>query len=194
MTSDEQEAYRLYKGNSPFDGEYFFSDHLNTSLATGQPLGSKWKEKIAALDSIIERSPSPQEETVYRAMVEMYLPPVIGQELVYPSYMSTAAEEMAVSRHFSSPMRNVKAALLIIRCPAGTPLLNLESNLGFGGIEQEYLLPRNSKFKVRSTKRESVKAVMSTVMGRYAVNYSELVIYNLDYIGVILHADAASES
>lgn len=184
MTSEEKEAFRLYKGNSPFDGKQCFADHLNTSLATDQPLGLKWQEKMASLDSIIERSPSLQEATVYRATLKMYVPPAVGNEFVYPSYMSTAAEESAVSRHFASPMRNVPAALLIIRCPAGTPLLNLESNPAFGGLEQEYLLPRNSKFSILSTKRESDQISMWTVMGHYAKNYSDLVIYKLEYVGV----------
>ncbi|MEN5286260.1 ADP-ribosyltransferase [Stenotrophomonas lactitubi] len=182
MTDDEKETFRLYKSNSPFDGEDFFANHVNTSLATNQPLGSKWQEKIASLDSIIERSPSPQETTVYRAMLEMHLPSAVGQELVYPSYMSTAAEEIAVSRHFASSMRSVPAALLIIQCPAGTPMLDLESNQSFGGLEQEYLLPRNSKFNILSRKRESDQATMSAVMGYYAKSYSELVIYELEYV------------
>jgi hypothetical protein len=182
MTSEEKEVFRLYKGNSPFDGKQCFADHLNTSLATGQSLGFNWQEKTAALDSIIERSASLQDTTVYRATLEMYVPSAVGQELVYPSYMSTAAEQSAVSRHFASPMRNVSAALLIIRCPARTPLLNLESNPAFGGLEQEYLLPRNSKFKILSMKRESDQAAMSTVMGHYAKHYSDLVIYELEYV------------
>ncbi len=184
LTLEEKETFRLYKGNSPFGGRQFFADHLNTSLATGQQLEPDWEQQAKNLDSLIAKSASSHETVVFRATLEMYLSsPALNEEFVYRTYVSTAAEEHAVIRHFASPMRDIPAALLRIHCPVGTHMLNLETNSAFGGLEQEYLLPRSSKFKVISITRESDPTAMAQVMGIYATYYSELAIYELAYVG-----------
>ncbi|WP_331343833.1 ADP-ribosyltransferase [Cellvibrio sp. UBA7661] len=181
----EKEVFSLYKGNSPFDKEQCFADHINTTLSQKSNLPSLWEDKAKLLDSLIINATESQEVMLYRATVDAYLPP-IGADgtFTYLAYMSTSTEEYKVQRHFASPLRDVPAALLKINCPVGTPILDMEINASFGGHEREFLFARKSMFKVISKKIESDPAKMSEIMGMYAKNYSQLNIYDLQYIGM----------
>lgn len=179
-------AFRLYKSNSPFDGQSCFTDYLNMALALGQPLSPMWESKAEELDSLIWRSPTRDTVKLYRATLDGYVNRLIGRdgELIYPAFMSTSDDASSIQRHFSTPLRNISAALLKIECPVGTPALNMEADFSFGGHEHEFLLPRNSIFDVISvyeiTERNEMNQIMSEL---YATSYSSLKVYNLRFKG-----------
>lgn len=178
------EAFHLYKANSPFDGQSCFTDYLNEQLALGQPLSHLWASKAEELDSLIWRSPIQETAMLYRATLDGYVNRFISgdSELIYPAFMSTSDDESSIQRHFSTPHRNISAALLKIECPAGTPALDMEADTSFGGHEREFLLPRNSIFEVISmyetTERHEMAQIMSSF---YATSYSSLKVYNLKF-------------
>lgn len=177
-------AFRLYKGNNPFEGELCFGNFLNTCLATGKPLPPAWEDMALELNELILASPLQTPIRLYRAMPDCYVNPhVRGKELYYPAFMSTSAEETAVYRHFSSPLRDVPAALLRINCAAGVPALNMELDASFGQMEQELLLPSGSCFRIDDMQQIDDRASMAELMtGLYAKNYSALKVYELTYL------------
>jgi len=101
---------------------------------------------------------------------------------VYPAYLSAAREKIAVKRHFAYPFREVKAVLLRISCSSGSAMLDMEINEAFGGMEQEFLLPRNSRFRVSSIKEISNKQEMYSYLGIYTKNFTLLKIVEVDYL------------
>lgn len=184
LTSTQQTVFKLYKGNSPFLDQQCFADFLNTSLGCGRPLPNEWEAQAIELDALIRGSLLPSPKLLYRAMPEAYLAPHIeAGYLHYPAYMSTTVEEHAVQRHFSTPFRDIPAALLCIECDAGTPALDMERDESFGGMEQELLLPRRSTFLINGiedvTDLERMSALMTPL---YAKSYSMLKIYRLKYV------------
>jgi hypothetical protein len=177
-------AFRLYKTNGPFEQQPYFADYLNTSLANGISLPSSWQSVAQELDSLICERKLVEEMCLYRAMPDCYLTPHIGEgQIRYPPFMSTSTDVHGVQRHFASPLRKVPAALLRITCRAGTAALNLENVQYFGGLEQEYLLPRNSVFEIVKIETITDLSAMCELMSPvYAKNYSCLRIYELRYL------------
>lgn len=181
------EVFRLYKANSPFDGQQCFTDFLNQSLLAGRVLPSPWLAVVNVLDSLIIKSRLENPMMLYRATTDAMLRKHIVKsglkyELIYPAYMSTATEESAVHKHFASPFRDQPAALLRIDCGPDTPALNMESDPSFGGFEQEMLLPRGSSFEIQSVTDVQDRHEMARMMsGFYADSYCCLRVYALKY-------------
>jgi len=184
FTSAQQTVFKLYKGNSPFLDQQCFADFLNTSLGCKRTLPQGWEAQAIELDALIRASLLPSVKLLYRAMPESYLAPHVETSyLRYPAYMSTTVDKHAVQRHFATPFRNIPAALLCIECDAGTPALNMELDESFGGMEQEYLLPRGSTFSIEGIEDVNDLQRMSTLMSPlYANSYSMLKIYRLKYV------------
>ncbi len=179
----DDEAFRLYKANAPFEGESFFADHLNGSLAMGKSLPPAWDAKAKALNNLILNAPLQKDMLLFRAMMDGYVTRfIMNDELVYPAFMSTASDEQSIKRHFATPYRNIPGAFLKIECPARTPALDMETDLSFGGHEREFLLPMGAKFKVLGVTETSDRNLMAQVMSDfYAQSYSLLKIYSLRY-------------
>ncbi len=121
--------------------------------------------------------------TVYRATIDPYVAPYIRDgELVYPAFMSTSTEELAVERHFSGPHRKAVAAILKIECPVLSCALDMEQNPAHGGYEHELLLPRNSRFDVIKVSETSDSQAIAEVTGPYyAESFNVLKTYILKY-------------
>lgn len=178
------DAFTLYKSNSPFEGESYFTDFLNASLANGSVLSDPWLDKVNELDALIDQSRLVDDMNLSRATLDAYVTPHIkAKVLTYPAYMSTTSDEANVQSFFSTPFKNLTAALLMIKCPIGALALNMETNPAFGGNEQEFLLPRNLKFEIIDVKEVFDKVAMARIMSEfYALDYQSLKIYNLKYI------------
>lgn len=184
LTSAQQAVFKLYKGNSPFLDQPCFADFLNAALGRGLPLPEEWDVQATELDALIRESLLSSAKLLYRAMPEAYLAPHIEASFLrYPGYMSTTVDEHAVRRHFSTPFRDIPAALLCIECDAGTPALDMERDESFGGMEQELLLPRRSTFLIDGIEDVTDWERMSELMTPlYAKSYSMLKIYRLKYV------------
>jgi hypothetical protein len=183
-TEAQKRVFKLYKGNNPFLNQLCFADYVNESLGKGRALPDAWEEQATELDALIRDSLLTSATHLYRAMPDAYLAPHIrGDEFLYPAYMSTAADEYAIRRHFSSPFRGLAAAKLCIECGVGTPALDMEADANFGGMEQEFLLPRGSTFRVDGIEEVTDPVRMSELMTTlYAKNYSMLKIYRLRFL------------
>lgn len=151
----------------------------------GKPLGAEWIEKAQELNRLVLASPLTKDLMVYRATLDGYLTPhFFGSELVYPAFMSTTCDIDSVERHFSTPSRNVVAALLEIECNKGHPALNMELDQSFGGHERELLLPMRAKFAVLSVKEVVDKVEMAKIVSCFYVGcFSAVKIYRLKYLG-----------
>jgi hypothetical protein len=185
LAEHEKKAFNLYKANSCFAGEQYFADFMNQNLREMQDMLPAWAEKMATLDSIIEKGSLDCASTLFRATVDLFVSPFIsGNELIYPAYMSTALSEDVVQPHWSGHWRNIPAALLCIKCPGGAIALDLEINSSFGGHEDEFLLPRNAKFIVSNVHDVTDRMEMNQRMSEfYARSYSFLRVYELSYVG-----------
>ena len=181
LSKNEQDILNLYKGNSPYENEHFFADHINKRLRENATLEGNWKNAMETLDSLFEKMTSECEHTLYRATVDSFVQPYLNGAIYnYPAYMSTAKELAATPRHFANNHRQPVAALLEIHCPAGTPAINLEINHSYGGLEQEVLLPRNSKFMVRSVDEvTNINEMCQYMPLNYGSTYNMLRIYEL---------------
>lgn len=185
LAEHEKKAFNLYKANSCFAREQCFADFMNQNLKDRRDMPPAWAEKMATLDSIIEKGSLDCASTLFRATVDRFVSPFISDnELIYPAYMSTALSEDAVRRHWSGHWRNIPAALLCVKCTSGQIALDLEVDPSFGGYEDEFLLPRNAKFIVSNvhdvTDRMEINRRMSEF---YARSYSFLRVYELSYVG-----------
>lgn len=178
------EVYRLYKGNSPFDGQLCFADFLNQSLRDGVQLSPSWTIASQQLDALIANSIARSPMTLYRATVDNFVAPHIsGTRLVYPAYMSTSTDEESIHRHFATGFRGVIAALLRIQCPVGLPALDMEGEASFGGHEREILLPRGAQFEIQLDSETSDPAQIAEITSAlYAKSYTALRIYSLSYV------------
>ena len=184
LTEAQKTAFKLYKGNNPFLGQLCFAEFLNASLGQGCALPDAWEAQATELDGLIRGSLLTSATYLYRAMPDAYLAPHIkAEELRYPAYMSTAGDEYAIRRHFSSSSRGLAAAKLCIECDIGTPALDMEMDATFGGMEQELLLPRGSTFRVDGIEEVTDPLRMAELMTPlYAKNYSMLKIYQLRFL------------
>lgn len=185
FTDDEKATFSLYKSNSQYANEQYFADFVNHSLRNDVELTPEWIDAANILDSIIAKGTIDTGTNLYRATPDKFVSPYIsGETLIYPAYMSTAREEHAVQRHFSGNFRDIPAALLRINCACELPGLDLEIDASYGGNELEYLLPRNSIFKIIDTNEITDRFEMNKIMSEfYAENYTKLIIYKLDYVG-----------
>ncbi len=179
----EEPAFRLYKGNSPFGGQSCFADYLNQRLRGNLPLEEPWLDASRALDALISASSLGQRKTLYRAAIDSFVQPyIVGNEIIYPAYMSTATDEAAIQRHYATAFRDIPAALLVIDCPPDLPALDMETDHAFGGHEQEVLLPRGAKFELLGvTEEKSPSAIAAVVSPIYAKAYTSLKTYSLKY-------------
>jgi ADP-ribosyltransferase exoenzyme len=179
----DKEVFRLYKANSPFDGQQCFADYLNQCLREGTPLQEPWSSAASELAGLIARSTLTQATVLYRATIDAYISPYVkGSEVAYPAFMSTTKEEASVQRHFATSFRDIPAALLKIECPPNLPALNMESDPRFGGLEHEILLPRGSRFGVVSIKEVTDRSSMASIISpTYVDAYSSLKVYELRY-------------
>jgi len=178
-----EQVFRLYKANAPFAGQQCFADYLNQCLRDGDPLAEPWLSARSSLDAMIAHSSLSQSTTLYRATIDAFVYPYrVGNEIMYPAYMSTTTDEGSLQRHFACGFRDVPAALLKIECPPGLPALDMESDRAFGGHEQEVLLPRGSRFEVLDISEETDRQVMAEIISPvYVGAYTLLKTYTLRY-------------
>ncbi|WP_454690209.1 ADP-ribosyltransferase [Achromobacter aloeverae] len=184
LTDAQNSVFKLYKGNSPFLDQTCFADFINTTLGRGEPLPAAWEALAVQLDALIKSDLLQSVTTLYRAMSDSYLACHIQNGVLsFPAYMSTATDELAIRRHFSTPYRDIPGALLRIDCDIGTPALDMETAKSHGGFEQERLLSRHSTFAIDGIETLTDKNRMEELMTpMYAKNYSMLKIYQLKYI------------
>ena len=177
-------VYRLYKGNSPFEGQSCFADYLNGLLREGKDLPMPWMQAATELDALIAASPLTEHVTLYRATVDVFVAPYInGSVLAYPAYMSTSSTQEGLQRHFSTALKGVSAALLTIECEPGAHALNMELEASFGGHEHEFLLPRCARFQLDSIRTSGDRQEMSGLMSPlYADSYTDIKLYDLRYL------------
>lgn len=180
----EDEVFGLYKANSPFGGQECFADYLNEQLRRGESLIEPWLSASIRLDTLILASSVPAPIMLYRATIDPFIEPYVRDgRLCYPAYMSTTTELHRVERHFSSPFRDLTAALLCIDCLDALPGLDMEQRASFGGHESEILLPRAARFDVAEVEETNDPAEIAAITGPlYARSYRALKRYKLRYV------------
>lgn len=170
----------LYKTNSPYDGQNFFTDYINTTLGTNNRLPDVWEDRAKELDALIAQSPVTTSMQLFRAMCDEHIRVhVKGDHLFYPAYMSTSADEHSVQRHFACLKPNSVAALIRIDCDVGTFALNMEP-MGYSSMEDEHLLARGSTFRIIEIKTVTDPVRIPSLVGPvYSRNCQKVNIYAL---------------
>lgn len=115
-----EEVFRLYKANSPFGGQQCFADFLNQSLRAGDALVDPWSTAADKLDTLIAEALLVRSMWLYRATIDAYVNRhIIGSELVYPAYMSTASDENCSTTTLLLKLPGHTGCIATNRLPAG---------------------------------------------------------------------------
>jgi phage-related protein (TIGR01555 family) len=132
-------------------GSYAGLDYanINSELRGTESFGGKYDETVKNLDSLLAKSRTSEEQTVYRGVKEDavkawhgLLKP--GSVITDAGFASTTLDE-DVAKSFSE--ETPKSAMMVIKIPAGTHALNI-SKLGGVPFEAEVLVHRNSSYRV----------------------------------------------
>ncbi len=171
LSPDELHFYNLYKLNTGA-----FAYNLNTLLRNKSPL-STYTQAISNLDNLILKYVHPFEITLYRACTTNLVDPFIdGSIYTNPDYLSTAILLERCQKHFTTPEN---PALLIFKCSANMSMAPMDLNEEHGESEDEMLLGRSNRFRLKEKTVVTERNEIERTMGRFeALGVKELVIYN----------------
>lgn len=158
LTEDEKDALEAY-GDEGYDAvnnhlRFPSPDSGNEKIYTNGGRALSVTEAIRLLDSAMSATPTTAPMSVLRGMSvspdtnvrEMFQ---VGGTFTDKGFVSTSAG--ASADKFTKPKgSNTQGLLMHIDVPEGTP----SHNFGGGSYEQELLLHRNSRFKVKSVSRD----------------------------------------
>ena len=123
----------------------------------------EWQEQMSHLDSVISRRPLKEDMRLFRATSICYVPN--ANAFILPQFISTSTSDERVSQFF--PRREEgDPALMAINCLKGAYAAYMERlQQDESESEEEYLLPRNSKFKVNKISEVSDIEEIGKYMG-----------------------------
>lgn len=156
LTDSEQAAVRDYAGSAYTPVNEFLREGKQSGIAQER---QRVSDTIKNLDSALDKSRISKPTTVYRGMtrkVDWDASNKAGRQVTIPSasmgqfsdqgYMSVSSREQA-AKNFARGTR------FEIHLPAGHPLVSAGEH-ALSSSEQDYILPRNSKFDVISHRKE----------------------------------------
>lgn len=147
LSDEEKDAMFMYSG-----AEY---RTLNTALRKSEErkLTKKQKNRIEKLDKVIENFNLSKPVTVYR-VVEPEIASKITKTFQDKAFLSTSLDKKAILHH--------DYALLEINIPKGKGRgAYINDHSMYKNKEYEFLLKRNSKFKVTSKKKEKGRTIIT---------------------------------
>ena len=149
------------------------------------------KNKIAELDSVFDKSETPEDSVVYRGIPEETFVKMkdlfkAGTEYETPSYTSTTHDKDR-AKTFA---RGKHTATMEIRIPKGSRALALENTSNFKA-EKEVLIDRGAKFKVLEVKTKKIhggafsetKVIVEMIPNRKTKQNSSVIKSNMKHPG-----------
>jgi hypothetical protein len=140
---------------------------INPRLRSGTALGNE-NERVILLDQAIEKGRCTQAVTLFRATGSDFV--VIENNIIRSdnAFVSTSLDDKCMGQFFeSSPVK------LIIECPRHTAMAAFEHD-DAGGEEQERLLPRRTRFRVKSHRIVPNKLDVYTEEGPFNRHYMQV--------------------
>lgn len=180
----EERLIEHYRCSDEIGGLNSFAYDVNHMLRNKVRFNEGDSQLLAQLDRIITQHSLPAQEIVHRAAFSDCTDRFIKNGIYrYPAYMSTTKHAGLLGRHWSGDGTGLLPVLLHIKLPQGAGVIDL-SNTSLDNGEQEVLIGRNAKFVVTSKdvidKQDQLDAIMTKF---YARGYSQLIEYQLDFIG-----------
>ena len=138
LTVEEKNALCGYKDST--------WDAINRSIRSGN-LSSEVERQVTLLDQAIQKGRSTRAVTLFRATGKSCL--TVESDVINPgqAFLSTSLRDDGIGQFFD-PDNPVK---IIIECPQCTAMAAFEHD-NAGGEEQERLLPRGTRFRIKSQK------------------------------------------
>jgi hypothetical protein len=138
LTAEENNALHGYKDNT--------WEFINRSIRSGN-LPADLQEQVALLDLAIQKGRSTKAVTLFRATGRNFV--TVEGDVIKPSqaFLSTSMLDDCLGQFFDtdSPVK------IIIECPPYTAMAAFEHD-DAGGEEHERLLPRGTRFRIKSHK------------------------------------------
>lgn len=138
MNSWEQKAYDDYKCSS---------FNINSQLRITDQL-SKISFSVELFDALIAKYETIVDLELYRVLPLRYVNVYkVGDVYRDKGYLSTTVDKGVLLKYWPDRQEN-EVAVFRVFCPSGIHMLNMELNEQGSGLDDEYLLGRDSKFEI----------------------------------------------
>jgi hypothetical protein len=154
LDSEEQAALHTYKAASSDGNNGSLCFDVNEALESAlwlDELPDTFKQQVTALDRVFSRRPLiPQELRLYRGLgsISMLGSLKIGRKFRSLSFWSATSSPTVAGNFVKPQFSSSRGGILTLSLPVGTPVYDMETLIGAGHSEREYLLPRGLLWKI----------------------------------------------